>query len=69
MRANVIHFSTYQLPGTPGGATRQRLTQTCGLKSEGNRYFLESLYMGVFLEGLHLYGCVSTELTPIWVCY
>ena len=29
----------------------------------------EYLYMGVFLEGVHLYGCVSREFTSIWVCF
>ena len=28
----------------------------------------EYLYKGAFSEGLHLYGCVSRNMTPIWVC-
>ena len=29
----------------------------------------EDLYMGVFLEGLHLYGCVSRKFTPTRMCF
>ena len=25
--------------------------------------------MGVFIESLHLYGCVYREFTPVWVCF
>ena len=60
-------------------------TRMFGLKLEGNGSFLgmeggkrstsiwlfERVYpcMGVFLEGLPLYGCVFRGFTPVWVCF
>ena len=29
----------------------------------------EYLFVGVILEGLLLYGCVSRGLTSVWVCF
>ena len=58
----------------PRGATPDQLTpdvwaQIGGkwvLFGHGGRETV-SPYMGIFLEGLHLYGCVFREFTAIWM--
>ena len=46
-------------------ALKFALSQIGGKWREGNSVLL----YGCILEGLHLYGCVYRELTPIWVCF
>ena len=59
-----------------GGQLHISLPRMCGLKLERNGSFL-GMEGGIWststwvycVEGLHLYGSVSRELTPIWLCF
>ena len=60
--------------GGPRGATPHHITPDVWAQIGGKWVLFgptgtetEYLYMGVFWEGLHMYGCVSRELTPKWV--